>query len=153
MVPGHSSFSVEIKKLKFITEEGKRFPCTALIKFHLEGKDKPLVELMGYMGEKEIYKAIDEGEALNLDYCYIDKFSLKDYRLLRNLDSREVVKINGFTAKNSLFGGYTTLDFSFALFEGNEFSMENAWITRGDIIFESSKFKNRTGQFSQYPIP
>ena len=153
MVPGHSSFSVEIKKLKFITEEGKRFPCTALIKFHLEGKDKPLVELMGYMGEKEIYKAIDQGEALNLDYCYIDKFSLKDYRLLRNLNSREVVKINGFTAKNSLFGGYTTLDFSFALFEGNEFSMENAWITRGDIIFESSKFKTELASFHNTRFP
>ncbi len=146
MVPWHSSFSVEIKKLKFITEEGKRFPCTALIKFHLEGKDKPLVELMGYMDEKEIYKAIDKGEELNLDYCYIDKFSLKDYRLLRNMGPREVVKINGLTAKNSLFGGYSTLDLSFALFEGREFSMENSWITRGDVVFESSRFYNNEVQ-------
>ncbi len=153
MVPGHSSFSVEIKKLKFITEEGKKFPCTALIKFHMDGKDKPLVELMGYMGEKEIYNAIDKGEELNLDYCYIDKFSLRDYRLLRNLDSREVVNIKGFTARNSLFGGYATLDFSHALFEGKEFSMENAWITRGDIIFESSRFKTELTSFHNTRFP
>jgi hypothetical protein len=29
MIPGHSSYKAEIKKLKFETEAGKRFPGTA----------------------------------------------------------------------------------------------------------------------------
>ena len=86
MIPGHSSYKAEIKKLKFETEAGKKFPATALIHFQVEGRVKPVVELMGYLGEKEIYKAIDRGEELNLDHCYINKFSLRDYRLTRNLN-------------------------------------------------------------------
>ena len=52
MLPGHTSFKAEIKKLKFETEAGVRLP----------GKEKPVVELMGYLEEKEIYNAIDRGE-------------------------------------------------------------------------------------------
>ena len=81
MVPGHKAYSVEIKKLKFQTASGVKFPGTALVHFQVDAKEKPVVELMGYLGEKEIYKAIDEGEEINLDNCYIEKFSLRDYRL------------------------------------------------------------------------
>lgn len=141
MIPGHSSYKAEIKKLKFETESGKKFPATAIIHFQVEGRVKPVVELMGYMGEKEIYKAIDRGEVLNLDNCYINKFSLRDYRLTRNLDDKAVVVLKGFTARNSLFGGDANLDFSYAVFEGDEFSLEDSWVNRGDIIFDSSHFK------------
>lgn len=91
MVPHHTSYKVEIKKLKFKTEGGIRLPGTALIQFKVESRAKPVVELMGYMDEKDIYNAIDRGDELNLDHCYIEKFSLRDYRLTRNLDPRETV--------------------------------------------------------------
>ncbi|TFH26469.1 MAG: hypothetical protein E4H10_06900 [Bacteroidia bacterium] len=153
MIPGHSSFKTEIKKLKFETNAGLRFPATALIHFQVEGREKPLVELMGYLGEKEIYKAIDRGEELNLDNCYIEKFSLRDYRLTRNLEEKEVVILKGFTARNSLFGGDANLDFSNAIFEGIEFSLEGAWINRGDVIFESAHFKTEHLTFHNTHFP
>lgn len=153
MVPGHARYSVEIKKVKFITEEGIKFPATALVEFQMDGKEKPWVELMGYMGIKEIYQAIDRGEELNLDFCYIDKFSLRDYRLTRNLDPREKVVLKNFSARNALFGGYTALDFSNAVFEGGEFSLEDAWISRGNIIFESSLFKCKSLSFHNTRFP
>lgn len=140
MVPGHSSFKVEIKKLKFETEAGQRFPGTALVHFQVPGKEKPVVELMAYLEEKEIYKAIDRGEALNLDHCYIEKFSLHDYRLTRNLEEKEQVVIKGFTARGSLFSRDASLDFSYALIEGAEFSLEDAWLSGGDVNFESAQF-------------
>ncbi|MEN8226894.1 MAG: potassium channel family protein [Bacteroidota bacterium] len=141
MVPGHTLFKAEIKKLKFETDDGTRFPGTALIHFQVDGKVKPVVELMGYMEEKEIYNAIDRGEVLNLDHCYIDKFSLRDYRLTRNLGPSEKVVLKEFSARNSLFAGEASLDFSNAVFEGEEFSLDSAWISRGDTIFESARFE------------
>ena len=153
MVPGHISYKAEIKKLKFETDDGIRFPGTALIQFQVDSREKPMVELMGYLGEKEIYKAIDKGEELNLDHCYIDKFSLRDYRLTRNLEARDIVVLKGFSARNSLFGGQTSLDFSYAEIEGEEFSLEDAWISRGNIIFESTRFKTTVTNFHNTRFP
>jgi Ion channel len=147
MVPRHLSFKAEIKKLKFKTEMGTTFPATALIRFHVPGKEKSLVELMGNVEEREIYKAIDRGEAIHLDHCYIEKFSLRDYRLTRNMDSREKVVIKGFTAREALFGGYASLDFSNAVIEGEEFSLGGAWISGGDVNFESVDFRTRQISF------
>lgn len=153
MIPGHTSYEVEIKKLKFQTDEGIRFPGTALVRFLVEGRDKPLVELMGYIEEKEIYSAIDRGDIINLDQCYIDKFSLRDYRLTRNLGSRENIVLKNFTAKGALFGGQASLDFSHAIFEGEEFSLEDAHISRGDIIFESARFNTGIASFHNTGFP
>ena len=140
MLPGHTSFKVEIKKLKFETEAGIMFPATALIHLQVPGKEKPVVELMAYLEEKEIYKLIDRGEVLNLDQCYIEKFSLRDYRLTRNLEARERVVIKGFTARGALFGKDACLDFSYSLIEGSAFSLDESWVSGGDINFESAQF-------------
>ena len=86
MVPGHVTYSVEIKKVKYVTEAGVKFPATALVKFQVDGKEQPWVELMGYVGMKEIYKAIDNGEDLNLDYCYLDR-----YQIARRLSDLEKI--------------------------------------------------------------
>lgn len=153
MIPGHFSYTVDIKKLKFETKAGLKFPCTALINFKLDEDEKSQVELMGYMEENEIYHAIDRGEELNLDHCYIDKFSLRDYRLTRNMGARDKVVLKGFSAKNSLFGGLSPLDFSHAVFQGEDFSLENSWITRGDIIFESANFNTREVVFHNTRFP
>jgi hypothetical protein len=153
MLPAHSSFKVEIKKLKFETEAGILFPGTALVHFQVPGREKPVFELMAYLEEKEIYKAIDRGEALNLDHCYIEKFSLRDYRLTRNMGAAEVVHIKGFTAKGALFGGDASLDFSYSLIEGKEFSLDESWVTGGDVNFESAKFNTALVSFHDTHLP
>ncbi len=153
MLPAHSSFKVEIKKLKFETEAGVLFPGTALVHFQVPGREKPLVELMAYLEEKEIYKAIDRGEELNLDHCYIEKFSLRDYRLTRNMEAAEEVHIKGFTARSALFGGDASLDFSHSLIEGTEFSLDESWVTGGDVNFESAKFNTPLVSFHDTHLP
>jgi len=153
MIPVHREYTVEIKKLKFDTENGIRHSHTALVHFRIDDKEQTLVELMGCMEEKEIYNKIDRGEVLNLDYCYVEKFSLRDYRLTRNLDAREKVVIKGFTAKNALFGGLSFLDFSYAVLEGEEFSLEGSWISKGDVSFEASRFKVELSSFHNTHFP
>lgn len=153
MIPVHSSYTVEIKKLKFESDAGQKYPATALIQFQIEGREKALVELMGHLDEKEIYKAIDRGEELNLDHCYIEKFSLRDYRLTRNLEERAPVVLKGFTARNSLFGGDASLDFSHAVFEGKEFSLEDSRVSRGDVNFNSASFHTEAISFHNAHLP
>ncbi|MCP4311868.1 MAG: two pore domain potassium channel family protein [Bacteroidetes bacterium] len=153
MIPVHREYSVEIKKLKFESDHGIRHTHTALVHFHIDGKEQPVVELMGHMEEKEVYSTIDRGEALNLDNCYVDKFSLRDYRLTRNLDARGKVVIKGFTAKNTLFGGGSCLDFSFAVLEGEEFSLEDSWISKEDVSFESAQFRTEISSFHNTRFP
>ena len=153
MIPVHREYTIEIKKLKFESEKGILYPRTALIHFHIDEKEQPLLELMGHMEEKEIYNTIDRGEPVNLDNCYVEKFSLKDYRLTRNMEAREKVIINGFTAKNALFGGLSSLDFSNALLEGEEFSLEGSWISKGDICFESARFRTKRSIFHNTRFP
>ena len=46
--------------MKFETEAGTMFPGTALIQFQVDGREKPVVELMGYMEEKEQITIIKE---------------------------------------------------------------------------------------------
>ncbi len=153
MIPGHSEYTAEIKKLKFETDEGIRFPSTALVHFLVDEKKQPVVELMGHIEEREIYNAIDRGEVLNLDNCYIEKFSLRDYRLTRNLEPREKVVLKGFTAKNALFGGLAPLDLTHAVVEGEEFSLEGAWISKGDVDFGSARFKSGQVSFHNTRFP
>ncbi len=153
MIPGHRDYTAEIKKMKFETDKGIRFPFTALVNFFVGDKEKPVVELMGHMEENEVYNSIDRGEVINLDQCYIEKFSLRDYRLTRNMGARDKVVIKGFTAKNALFGGLSSLDFSFAVFEGDEFSLEDAWISKGDISFESARFRVGSSSFHNSRLP
>ncbi|MFH0757073.1 MAG: potassium channel family protein [Bacteroidota bacterium] len=153
MIPGHRDYTAEIKKLKFKTDQGTIFPMTALVSFHVGNKENPVLELMGHMEEKEIYNAIDRGDAIHLDNCYIEKFSLINYRLTRNMEAREKVVIKGFTAKNALFGGFSPLDFSFAVFEGEEFSLEDSWISKGDVSFESARFKVDVTSFHNTRFP
>jgi hypothetical protein len=58
MIPVHREYTVEIKKLKFETDDGQRYPCTALLHFKVDGKEKPLVELMGHREEKNPLSSI-----------------------------------------------------------------------------------------------
>lgn len=153
MITSYVAYKAQVKKLKFETEDGVKFPGTALIQFQLADREKPVVELMGFLEEKEIYNAIDQGDTLNLDHCYIEKFNLRDYRLTRNLDPRAKVVLNGFTARHALFGGLSSLDFSHAVFEGDTFSLDHAWVSREDVSFESARFKTNEVSFHNTRLP
>lgn len=53
MLPAHTSFSLEIKKLEFEAEVGLVFPATALIHLQVPEKDKPVLVLMAYLEARE----------------------------------------------------------------------------------------------------
>jgi len=58
MIPVHREHTVEIKKLKFESGNGVKHSHTALVHFYVNDKEKPLLELMGHMEEKEMSLAL-----------------------------------------------------------------------------------------------
>jgi len=148
MFTEHSTHRVEIKNLKFITDDGVRFPKTAILTITTPGPANPVVELLGYMEMEEIYKCLDEGRPINLDYCYVNKFSLSVYRKLRKMDPKAMIPVHGFTASHSFFDSSIVLDFSFAAFMENEFSIEHSWILKGRMNFNYSAFTAINVNFS-----
>lgn len=135
-----TSYRVEIKNLKFVTDDGVRYPKTAILTVNIPGHTNPVVELLGYRDPEDIYRSIDQGIAIKLDQCYLNKFSLSDYRQQRNLDPKKPVSIKGFTAKNAFFDSSVPFDFTYGLFEEGEFSLEHVWILKGRLNFNYSQF-------------
>ena len=141
MIPGYKSFQVEIKHLKFTTSDGFTYRKTAIVTFEVERRTKPLVELLGYMDEEDIYEVIDRGEPVILDQCYIARFSLENYRSARKLDKKHEVKLAGFRARNSFFDSSLPFDFSHSTFTEGNFDISSSWFHRGAINFNSARFK------------
>lgn len=56
MIQSFLDYTVEIKNLKFITDSGITIPKTAIIHFTVEGKSKPIVELLGYWDQELIFE-------------------------------------------------------------------------------------------------
>lgn len=140
MIPSCETFHALIKKEIFEDSSGKSYPSTAEIHYHVSGVEQAKVTRMGHLNPEDIYKLIDKGKSLDLDHCYIDKFSLEDYRASRKLDPREVVILKDFSARHSLFGGACNLDFSFSSFTGEVFSLEGTQLAAGGVSFESARF-------------
>lgn len=148
MIPGYTSFQVEIKKSKFTDESGNLFPFTAILTFEVAGRTRTLEESLGYVEEETIYQWIDEGKSIHLDNCYVSEFSLKNYRVSRQLDEKAEVIINGFTSRNSFFDSSAPFDFSYSLIQGESFDMSGAWFHRGGLNFDSAVFECMTVGFN-----
>ncbi len=153
MIPGYISFQAEIKNLKFETNDKHRYSKTAIITFDVARRSKPLVELLGYVDEEDIYQMIDRGEPIILDQCYIARFSLENYRATRKLDKKEVVKINGFVARESFFDSSQAFDFSYSIIENSNFDLTSSWFHRGALHFDSTLFKCGEVSFHDVKFP
>lgn len=148
MIQAFSDYSVEIKNLKYLTDSGKRFPKTAIIHFSLPGKAQPVVEIMGYIDQEDIFGMIERGEEIDLSHSYINKLSLSEYRLRRKLDPRQHVEIKNFRAENCFIDSATLIDLSFGDFTGDEVSFEGSIVGKGEFSFNNSIFKCTIFNFS-----
>jgi len=148
MFSNYSSFIVEIKNIKFITDESVVIQKTAIITFHDLEKKKSSMELLGYIDTEEIYKLIDKKKPINLNHCYVSNFSLSNYRNLRNLGKKEYLKLFGFSARNAFFDSKFPVDFSFAEFDDGDIDFENTQFANGNVSFNSAKFGNGNVNFA-----
>lgn len=155
-------YTVEIQDTVFEHEDAPICKKTAILSF-FDAEDKELdVIHLGYKPIEDIYKLIDNADSktvLNLNYCYIKGFSLTDYRETRNLRKNKMIKLRGFSSRNSFFDSDSSIDFSYGDFIskdhdfsntvfGNAVSFQSARFGDGEINFEYTLFTNGNVDFS-----
>lgn len=101
MFPEFAAFNAEIKHLRFTTDDGRKYPKTAILTFISTDGHSAYMEMLGCIDEKWIFERIDKEESLLLDHCYIEKLSLTDYRYRKGMDGRQPVKIHQFSARSA----------------------------------------------------
>ena len=148
MVTSYSAYSVEIKNVKFIYDDGSTCPRTAIVSFFDERGEEIGNELFGAVDLNQVYDGIKEGKDINLDNCYISEFSLASFRRHYNLDKKEHVIFRGFSAKNAFFESRIGTDFSHSTFSDGETSFEGSHFAKGRVIFTGSLFGKGNVNFS-----
>ncbi len=153
MFPEFAAFNVEIKNLRFTTDDGRKYPKTAILTLISSDGHSEYVEMLGYIDEKWIFDKIDKEQALVLDHCYIEKLSLADYRYRKGMDSRQPVKIHLFSAHSAFFNNKVPLDLSYAEFTGGEVSFKQAYFAKGRFSMHAARVMDGGLNFSYAHLP
>jgi hypothetical protein len=140
MLTGYNNFRVEIKNVKFIADDGRTCPKTAIVTLLGNNGEQTGTELFGAIDSTEIYRLIGEGLELNLDNFYINEFSLASYRRHNNLDRKDTVTLRKFSARNAFFDAKNATDFSYAAFSDDDVDFDGAHFARGKAIFTGTNF-------------
>jgi len=148
MIQNYFNYKVKIKDTPFETEAGLKCENTAAISFLDENKKEVAYVEIGFVDSEEVYKLIDQEKQIVLVECYLENFSLSDYRESRNLEKKSYVKIHGFTAYNAFFDSRVITDFSFAEFDDEYENFERAHFLNGAVSFQSSIFNKGGVNFS-----
>ena len=148
MITGYSNYHIEVRNEEFITEDGRKYPRTAVLKLFDEKGEEIGSELFGEVIIENIYNQIKNGDSLVLDNCYIKDFSLSFYRKQNGIEKKELVRIRGISARNSFFEAQGATDFSYSAFQSGDINFEGSQFGKGRVIFTGSLFGNGQVNFS-----
>lgn len=148
MVTGYSNYHIEIKNVKFIADDGRTCPRTAIVTFYDDNEEEIASELFGAVDSKEIFSMIKEGQNLNLDNFYISEFSLSSYRRFSGMDKKDPVLLNNFSARNAFFEAKISTDFTYSSFSDGEVSFDGSHFAKGKTLFTGSVFGKGNVVFS-----
>jgi len=140
MVTRYASYHVEVKNVKFIADDGRICPRTAIISFHDKKGEEIGNELFGAIDINQVYTMIKDGQDLNFDNFYISDFSLSTYRRHNGIDKKELIPLKGFSAKNAFFEAKVSTDFAYSSFSDGETSFEGTHFAKGKVLFSGSVF-------------
>jgi len=148
MTTGYSNYKVEIKNVKFIADDGRTCPRTAIVTLYGHDGEEIGSELFGAIDMSEVYKMIKEGKDLNFDNFYLNEFSLATYRRHNSLEKKEFVPLKKFSAKNAFFEARHNTDLSHATFSDDEVSFDGSHFAKGKVVFSGSDFGKGNTVFS-----
>ena len=149
MISDFDHFKITKLSTPYTTTIGTHFNSTASITF-FDDKNKELDSYeLAFIDIESIYKRIDRGEALILDECYIENFSISKYRKSRNIAEGIVIKLIEFSAKSAFFNSTIETDFSCTQFVGNQFSIEGCRFISGGVSFHEAIFPDGNKHFSK----
>ncbi|HEX2921691.1 MAG TPA: potassium channel family protein [Bacteroidales bacterium] len=148
MIREYTNYQVAVKNVKFIADDGRTFPRTAIITYFNNKGEEVRQNLFGAPEIKSLYEQINSGRDLNLDNCYLADFSLSSYRRHFGLDKKQHVQLKNFSAKESFFESKDGTDFSYASFSDCNISFERSHFAKGKAIFTGCIFENGNVIFS-----
>jgi hypothetical protein len=142
MLTAYSNYHVEVRNVKFIADDGRTCPKTAMVSFFNEKGEEINSELFGAVDINQIYALIKEGKEINLDNFYIHEFSLSSYRRINGLGRKELVSLKGFSARNAFFEAKLLTDFTYSAFSEGGVSFDGSHFAKGKVMFNGSVFGN-----------
>jgi hypothetical protein len=140
MVTGYSNYHIEVRNVKFIADDGRTCPRTAMVSFFNDKGEEIDSELFGAVDINQIYTIIKEGKDLILDNFYIHEFSLSSYRRINGLEKKELIPLINFSAKEAFFESKVCTDFTYSSFSGGEVSFYGSHFAKGKALFNGSVF-------------
>ncbi len=148
MTTAYSDYKVDIKNVKFVAEDGRICPKTAIVTLFDSGGREIDTELFGAVDISLVYDMIKEGKNINLDEYFISDFSLSAYRRHNNIEKKEMVTIRSFSARNAFFESKICNDFSHAAFSDGDISFEGSHFGKGKVVFAGATFGKGNVNFS-----
>jgi anti-anti-sigma regulatory factor len=148
MVTGYSNYRTEIKNVKFIADDGRTCPRTAIVTLIGHNGEEIGTELFGAIEMSEVYNLIKSGKDLNFDNFYLNEFSLANYRRHNGLDKKDFIPLKKFSARNAFFEAKNCTDFSHSTFSDDEVSFDSAHFAKGKVLFTGSNFGRGDTVFS-----
>lgn len=130
------SYKVKIRNKKFITKDNIEYDSSVSISFYDEFKREIEYVELAYVDVQNIYELIEKGEDINLDYCYVENFSISTYRSKRNINCCDLVKINLISAKGAIFESKIETDFSHI--QTQSLIFKDASFINGKVNFNNS---------------
>jgi hypothetical protein len=140
MKTGYKDYQVDIKNVKFIADDGRTCPHTAIVTFYDDEGKVMDNELFGAIETSVIYDMIKEGKDIILDNFFVSDLSLSDFRRHNNYEKKAIVSIKGFSAKNAFFESKICNDFSHASFADGEVSFDGSHFGKGKVSFAGCQF-------------
>ncbi|MEA3316996.1 MAG: potassium channel family protein [Bacteroidota bacterium] len=148
MIKKFYNYKVKIKDIPFKTTQGTILENTVTISFQDKNKKEITYVELGFISKNRIFDLIDKGENINLDNCYIENFSLSDYRTSRELSKNTIIKLHGFSAYEAFFDSRIETDFSNSEFDIDYKNFEGAHFINGSVSFHNANFNHGGINFS-----
>lgn len=126
------------------------YPKTAVIKLRNNETETEEIVKKGFIDVETIYDKLDKNQPINLDYCYIENFSIKEFKKKYNIEQNQIFEIKSFSAEHSFINnssGNLAFDLSELIIYGEKFSLNNAIIAAKEYSFSRTVFKSGISDF------
>lgn len=148
MYSNFANYKVKIRPTPFNGKSGLRSKSTASISFYSENKKELEYIELAFITTEEIYNKIDNGEDIIIDECYIENFSLSNYRKSRKLADETIIDLNNFSSIGTFYDSRHETDFSYANFLNNKLSFNKSTFINGQINFHKARFSDGIKNFT-----
>jgi len=152
MIENFATFKIEKLNIPFVSPDGITFPRTVTVTLLNKNNEDIAYYELGYDSIYSVYQKIHENKPINLDYAYVENFSLHVYRKMFELEKHSVVNLPEFSARHAIFNARSSNNFSHAHFDNGNVDFEGAIFLNGNINFNNAVFGDGDKNFSYWQV-